>query len=329
MTDRAFVIGGTKFVGRHAVEEFLDHDYRVTIFNRGETENPFAENPRVVHREGDRTVEGELRLAAEKADPDVVVDCVAYHPNEVRAATDVFADADAYVYVSSGASYEGGHVPKREEGTPLLPCSNEQVTSDDWSTYGNRKAEGDRAVFAAAEEGVNAMAIRPPVIYGPHDYTERFDYWIDRVLNYERVLVPADAKHRHMVYVKDVASAIRTIAEEGESGENYNVGDDHLPTLDEWLELIADAAGTEVAPVFAGPRELAAGDVEPDDFALYRDYPHVLDTCKLRALGWRSTAHEEALAATVAQHRESDRTGREYGPDREQCERVLGVLDTV
>jgi len=81
---------------------------------------------------------------------------------------------------SSGVAYGRGD-PLREGETPLHECTLEQATDDSFETYGNRKAEGDRAVFAAAEDGVRAMAVRPPIVYGPHDHTERLDWWIDRV----------------------------------------------------------------------------------------------------------------------------------------------------
>ena len=327
---RALVVGGTRFVGRHAVEEFLDAGYEVTILNRGNHENPFAADDRVERVEGDRTVEGEVKRAAMEVDPDVVVDCVAYHPRDVRVATEAFADADAYVYVSSGAAYGENRIPKREDETPLHECTTEQAVDDSWETYGPRKAEGDRAVYEAAERGVNAMSVRPPVVYGPHDYTERFDYWVDRVERFDRVVVPGDGTNLwHLVYVEDVASALRTVAEEGDPGETYNVGDGHAPTLGEWVERIAEACETGIERVFAGPRELAAADLDLSDFPLYREYPHLLSTAKLRSLGWRSTDHETALAATVSDHRRSERTGRENGPDREAEERVLSILDTV
>jgi nucleoside-diphosphate-sugar epimerase len=326
-----FCIGGTRFVGRHAVAEFLDHDYEVTLFNRGNHENPFADDERVSHAEGDRTDEAELRLALERADPDVVIDTVAYFPRDVRAATDICGDVDvdAYVYVSSGAAYGAEEIPKREGATALRECTTEQATEDSTASYGPRKAEGDRAVFEAAERGVNAMSVRPPVVYGPYDYTERFDYWIDRVLNHDRVVVPGDGTSLwQKVYVGDVARALRIVAEEGEPGEAYNVGDEDAPTLGRWVELIADAAGTEVETVFAGPRELEAGGLSFEDFPGYRDPPHLLSLSELRGLGWESTPHEESLPPTVEEHRDSDRTGRDEGPDRAAEERVIGILET-
>ncbi|QLH77853.1 NAD-dependent epimerase/dehydratase family protein [Halosimplex rubrum] len=329
MTRHALFVGGTRFIGRRAVREFRDAGYDVTVFHRGEHDSPFADDEAVDHVSGDRTDDGDLADAA-ALDPDVVVDLVAYQPREVRTATRVFDDIDAYVYVSSGAAYGEEAVPKREGETELEPCSDEQATDDSGATYGARKAEGDRAVFAAADEGVNAMSVRPCVVYGPHDYTRRFDYWVQRVANHDRVLVPGDGTNLwHRVSVENVARALRVVAEDGDPGEAYNVGDWTLQTLRETVETVADALDTDVEVVTAGSRELAAGGLERSDFPLYRDPPHVLDTNKLRSLGWEPQAPSEAVAETVEATPERDADDAQEGPDREAEERVLGVLETM
>jgi nucleoside-diphosphate-sugar epimerase len=328
MTDAdVLVIGGSRFIGRHTVEALHDAGYDVTTFNRGNHDDPFGSA--VDHVEGDRREDDDLRAARDAVDPDVVVDCVAYSPRDVRVACEVFADVEGYVFVSSGAAYGAERVPKREGETALHPCSDEQAADDTWETYGNRKAEGDREVFRAAQRGVNAMSLRPPIVYGPHDYTERFDYWVDRVDGADRVLVPGDGTNlRHLVYVADVADAVVTLLDRGDPGEAYNVGDDHLPTLGEWVDRIADACGSHPEVVHADERELAAGDLTHEEFPLYRPYPHVLDTTKLRDLGWRSTPHEAAVAETVEHVRERGFEG-ERGPEREAEARVLDILETM
>ncbi|RDI71103.1 NAD-dependent epimerase/dehydratase family protein [Halopelagius longus] len=328
--DSALVVGGTRFIGRHLVSDLVENGYDVTIFNRGNHENPFEGDESVRRIEGDRKDDGALRRAKAAAEPDAVFDCVAYQPKDVVSATEIFADVDAYVYISSGAAYGAEEIPKREGVTELCPCSDDQLTDDSSESYGPRKAEGDRVVFDAATRGVNAMSVRPTIVYGPYDYTERLDYWLNRVENYDRVVVPGDGTNIwHRAYVEDVASAMRVVAEEGEAGEAYNVGDRRVLTLEETVRTIADAMGTDVEVVHAGERELAAAGLSPDDFVLYREYPHVLDTNKLAALGWDSTPIEEAMARTVEEHRRSDRDGSEHDPGRDAEESVLSILDTL
>lgn len=323
----ALVVGGTRFVGRHAVAELRDHGYDVTLFNRGESPNPFAAADGVAHVEGDRTVEDDVRAVADAVDYDVVVDVVAYHPAEVAVAVDAFADAEAYVYVSTGSVYDDPAIPVREGEAPLLPCDDEQADDDGAESYGNRKAECDRVVFEAADEGVDAMAVRPMLVYGPHDYSGRFPYWVEQVATRDRVLVPGDGGSLlHRSYVEDVASAIRVVAEEGRPGRAYNAADRELVTLSGSLERVAAALDTDVEVVTASERELAAHDLSPAAFPLYTPEPFVVDTHRLESLGWESTPLETAIERTVEDHRSQDRTDDEVGPDPDAVESFLSSV---
>lgn len=330
---RALLVGGTRFLGRHAVEAFLAAGYDVTTFTRGRHPDPFAGRDSVSHVEGDRNDESALAAARDAVEPDVVVDLVAFVPEHVEAATEIFADA--YVLVSSlGAYAEWGQVPLREGEAELHDYGPEHAVDDPSEadprpndSYGPRKAECDRAVFRAAADGVNALSVRPALVYGPHDYTERTDYWLHRLAARDRVLVPGDGDSLlHRVYAPDAARAIRLVAEEGAPGEAYNVADRRATTLDGWLALAADALDADPALVHASARELAAHGLAPDDFPLYTDEPVVASTAKLHALGWESTPLDEAYAETVAEHRDSDRTGDHWGPDREVEEAVIDAL---
>jgi nucleoside-diphosphate-sugar epimerase len=321
---RALIIGGTRFIGRHLVTELLDADYEVTLLNRGTHENPFADHPDVEQFTGDRKSGATLDEAEETVEPSIVVDCVAYYPGEVRMATRAFSDVDAYVYISSGSAYGPDRIPKREDETPLEPCSDEQAVDDSSATYGPRKAEGDRAIFEAAEAGVRAMSVRPTIVYGQYDYTGRFNYWVDRVRERERVLVPGDGTNiHHLVAVENVARAIRTVAEEGAAGEAYNVGDHEVLTLGGVVETIADALGRDVELVTAGPRELrraSDGELSPTEFPLYNPTPHILSTEKLAALGWDPLSPEAAIERAVEWDGEPE---RDPGPDPAVTQQML------
>ncbi len=356
-----FVIGGTGFIGRHTVAEFRDHGYDVTALSRGSHGFQFPDRMAVDHVIGDRTDDRTLIDLARRVDPDVVVDCAAYYPAAVRSATDIFADVDAYVYVSSGGAYSRQEIPKREGETPLHDCSSEQADDDSMHTYGPRKAECDRLTRAAAADGVAAMSVRPTMVYGPqtipgdapsHAAAEaawpteipatwaddgfpgvqtHHDYWIDRVNRYDRVIVPGDGTAIwHRAYVEDVATALRLVAETGEPGEAYNVGDRRVCTLEDVIGLIADALETSVEAVHASRRELAQADLDPNDFILYHhprtEYPHVLDTCKLTALGWDSTPPDVAMERTVAESIASGRDGSAHDPGRDAETQLLETL---
>ncbi|ERG88098.1 MAG: nucleoside-diphosphate-sugar epimerase [halophilic archaeon J07HX5] len=317
----ALVIGGTRFIGRHLVRELLAHEYSLTLFNRGRHENPFAGNDRVGQFTGDRTSDAALTEAREAVDPDIVIDCVAYHPGEVQMATRVFEDVTAYVFVSSGSAYGAEEIPKREDETPLASCTNEQAIDNGPETYGNRKAESDRAVFEAAAAGGNAMSVRPTIVYGPHDYTGRLRYWVNRIREYDRVLVPGDGTNiHHLVGVESVARAIRTVAEAGTPGEAYNVADRRVLTLQGVLKRIAAAVDRDPQLVYANPRALEQHGVDPTVFPLYNPQPHILTTEKLFELGWEPVAPDAAITEAATAGYEPDRNP---GPDRSKTAALI------
>lgn len=107
----SLVIGGTGFVGRHTVAELLEHGYNVTALSRGTHGFQFPDQLAVDHIAGDRTDDETLVDAARQVEPDIVVDCAAYYPADVRMATEIFADVDAYIYVSSGGVYSRQEIP--------------------------------------------------------------------------------------------------------------------------------------------------------------------------------------------------------------------------
>jgi nucleoside-diphosphate-sugar epimerase len=163
----ALVIGGTGFVGRHTARELTDQDYDVTTISRDRHGFRFGEEFPITRITADRTDEDALADIARRVGPDLDVDGAAFYPGEVRTATEIFADVEAYIYVSSGGVYDAHAIPKREDETPLHSFSPEQADDESMATYGPRKAECDRETAAAVDRGVTAMSVRPTMIYGP------------------------------------------------------------------------------------------------------------------------------------------------------------------
>ncbi|WP_336365432.1 NAD-dependent epimerase/dehydratase family protein [Halalkalicoccus salilacus] len=348
----ALVIGGTGFIGRHTVENLIDHGYQVTSISRSNPEFSFSNPDAITHISADRTDEARMRELASRIELDLVIDCAAFYPHDVEVAVEAFADADTYVYVSSGGVYSRQEIPKREDETPLHDCSEEQATDDTMASYGPRKAEGDRIARATDNGGITGMSVRPSVLYGPESVASQeieptesepswieglpinqtlHDYWIDRVDRYERIVVPGDGTAIwHRSYVEDVADALRVVAEQGTPGEAYNVGDRRVYTLEDIIESIADALDTTVELVYASRRELAEYDLEPADFILYHHpatgYPHIHETCKIRRLGWKSTCVKEAISRTVEERIDYLRDQPDAPPNREAEERLLAEL---
>lgn len=331
----SLVIGGTGFIGRHTVTELLEQGNTVATLARGQHENPHIGRRGLSVFEGDRKDRTTVESVANDVDPDIVIDLCGFHPQQVEVATEIFADVGAYVFVSSASAYDTDQLrlPSRE-GDPLHEYRSEHGEDDSLASYGPRKAECERVCFAAADDGMNAMVVRPVCVYGPNDHTERHDYWFHRVNTYDRILVPGDGDSTfHRVYVEDLARALLLVAEHGEPGEAYNAAERQTAWLDMTINLAAKTLDTDVDLVHTSARELSQVNLTPMDFPLYLPVPGIVASEKLAALGWTSTPLDETFPRTIEDHLESGRTGEmpsmhEFGVDRSDEEKLIKELTT-
>src|SRR5690242_8028389 len=164
---RLLVLGGTQFLGRHVAEEALRHGHALTLFNRGQTD-PDA-FPEAEHVAGDR--DGGLD-GLRGRDFDAVIDTSGYVPRVVRASAEQLRDhTRLYLFVSSISVYADFGEPIDEEA-PVGTLADESVEEVTGDTYGPLKALCEQAVQDVY--GERACIVRPGLIVGPHDPTDRF-----------------------------------------------------------------------------------------------------------------------------------------------------------
>jgi 2'-hydroxyisoflavone reductase len=211
---KLLVLGGTKFLGRAVVEAALERGHEVTTFNRGQT-NP-ALFPEVEKLHGDR--DSGLDALHGRA-WDAVIDTSGYVPRVVRESAELLVDAvQLYVFVSSISVYEDYREP-RVEGDPLEQLGEHPVDRllEDYANYGALKALCEQEVHDVF--GGRALIVRPGLIVGPHDPTDRFTYWPHRIGRGGPVLAPVPPEQPlQMVDVRDLAGWIVQMAEEQQSG---------------------------------------------------------------------------------------------------------------
>jgi 2'-hydroxyisoflavone reductase len=182
---RLLVLGGTKFLGRATVDAALVRGHNVTLFNRGET-NPDL-YPDVEKIRGDRT---EDLGALAGREWDAVLDMATFLPRVVRLSVEALRDSvDRYVYISSISVYAGHGTPEAQvEGAAVEELDDPEA--EDLEHYGALKAVCESIVEDAF--GDQSLIVRPGLIVGPHDPTDRFTYWPVRVARGGTVLAPGD-----------------------------------------------------------------------------------------------------------------------------------------
>ncbi|MEA2497863.1 MAG: hypothetical protein QOH26_268, partial [Actinomycetota bacterium] len=207
------MIGGTRFVGRHLVDALLARGHDVTLFNRGQT-NPEL-FPKAEKIKGDR--EGDLS-SLDGRSWDAVIDTCGYVPRVVGAsATALGGSVGRYVFISSVSAYSDFRHKGRREEDALAKLDDESTEEITGETYGALKALAENAVFDAV--GDRALIVRPGLIVGPHDHTDRFSYWPHRMAAGGHVLAPGDGRWPvQVIDVRDLTEWIVLASERGVAG---------------------------------------------------------------------------------------------------------------
>ena len=252
------VLGGTRFLGRHLVETALERGHRVTLFNRGRT-NPDL-FPGVEELRGGRG--GDLS-ALEGRSWDAAVDTSGYLPRDVRASAEKLADAvEHYTFVSSISVYEDFGRIGTDENAPLLTPPDPEPEEMDPELYGGLKVGCERAAEAAMPGRV--LVVRPGLIVGPYDYTDRFPYWCRRVAEGGEVLAPGDPDQQvQIIDARDLAAWMLRMAEDRRTGVYNATGPERRLTMRGMLEGIRDATGSDARFNWASEEFLLDRGVEP------------------------------------------------------------------
>jgi 2'-hydroxyisoflavone reductase len=260
---RLLILGGTGFLGPPMVEIARQRGHTVTLFNRGKT-NPGL-FPDVEKLQGDR--DGNL-TALEGRGWDAVVDTSGYVPRVVRASAELLAPSvEQYVFISSISVYSEERRPGMDERqSPLAAMPPGEEKSEDVPRhYGALKAASEKA----AEEAMpgRTTTVRPGLIVGPGDPTDRFTYWPVRMDRGGEALAPGDGSDPvQVIDVRDLAAWLVLVVEEKHLGVFNGVGPE-IPMRDLVGACVA-AASDPARPVWVPASFLAEQGVAP-----WRDMP--------------------------------------------------------
>ena len=249
-------IGGTSFLGRHIVEYALVRGHTVTIFHRGQT-NPglFPQAEEIL---GDR--EHDLQKL-EGRQWDAVIDTCGYVPRIVRASAELLANAaEHYTFIASINVYGDYKEKGIDEQYPLATLEDETVEEVTGETYGPLKALCEREVERAFPG--RALLIRPGLIVGPWDPTNRFTYWPYRLAQGGETLAP-DHKDLPLQWidVRDLAEWIVRMVENRSTGAFTATGPEQPVSLQDVLARCQAALASDAHLVWVAEDFLEAHNV--------------------------------------------------------------------
>lgn len=229
---RLLIIGGTVFVGRHLVEQALRRGHSITIFNRGRS-NPDL-FPEAEHVFGDRA--SDLSALGGRT-WDAVIDTCGYHPRDVRYTATALKDKiNCYLFVSSLSVYADDAPAGVTEDAPVATLTEDVDTMvASAENYGPLKALCEQAVLDALPNC--ALVVRPGLIVGPYDRSDRFTYWPVRIQEGGEVLAPGDPEAPvQFIDAGDLAAWMLDCTEQGIGGVFNATGPANTLTMGEVLD---------------------------------------------------------------------------------------------
>ncbi|MDE2877258.1 MAG: twin-arginine translocation signal domain-containing protein [Gemmatimonadota bacterium] len=256
---RLLILGGTRFIGPHQVKYALDRGHEVSIFTRGQTEPPFFHDyfARVEHLIGDR--DNDLS-ALEGREWDAVIDNSASIPRWVSMTTELLHDhVDRYLFVSSISAYADFASVGIDETYPVGQLSAPDVET--MQEYGPMKARCE--AINTEVFGENAINVRPGLIVGPGDNTDRWTYWPVRVARGGEVLAPnSPADPVQNIDARDLSEWIVRLVETPGGGGTYNATSE-VQQFGTMLEQIRDGVGSDATFTWVSTEFMAEHGVLP------------------------------------------------------------------
>ncbi len=257
---KILILGGTAFTGPHLIKYAMDRGHSISIFNRGKTKPTvhIAMFDKVEQLIGDRNDNLE---ALKGRQWDAVIDNYAVYPRWVRQTTDILkGNVDTYLFTSTLSVHESFSKRGLNENDPV--GTTDDPTIEDMSAYGPLKALSEqvaRDVF-----GNQAIIVRPHLIVGPGDTTDRWTYWPVRIEKGGEVLAPGDY-NRPVQYIdaRDLSEFMIHLIENKTSGTYSAVGPLAELSMAEMLYGIRAVVSNNISFTWVDQQFLEKNEIKP------------------------------------------------------------------
>jgi len=276
------VIGGTVFLGRHLVSLALAAGHQVTTLNRGTFD--LVEQVNVEKLRADR--ENDLSLLSGRTF-DAVVDTCGYHPETVYKSLKVLAGSvGTYVFISTASVYGDFSAIGISEDHPLT-----YTRPGEQGNYGSLKADCEKVVTEWLPE--RSLIIRPGLLAGPYDPTDRFTYWPARFARGGKILVP-DRQDRlvQFIDVRDLAAWLITLAEAQARGIYIATGPQGRVSMGDFLDACEQTVRKDSEMVRVEDAVLEKAGVAP-----WTELPLWIPASKSSLAGAMRLSRSKAVAA--------------------------------
>jgi 2'-hydroxyisoflavone reductase len=257
---RMLILGGTGFIGPHMVRYAHARGHRISIFTRGNRHPDLPDG--VEWLVGDRNDD---LTALEGREWDVVMDNHTTFPKWIRDTGSLLQDAaDRYFMISTISVYADQTEAWADETDGLAEYTGEDPYAEEGVTgqnYGPLKALSERETETWFPG--RATIVRPGLIVGPGDPTDRWTYWPVRVQAGGDVLAPPRPDPVQFIDARDLTHWVVRLAEERVTGVFNATGPESPMDVGGMLDGIRAVTGGAVRIHHADADFLAEHEVRP------------------------------------------------------------------
>jgi len=230
--------------------ELLQNGHRVTLFNRGKTQDQLPADVERLH--GDRSDPASLAEALSRRSFDVVIDMALYNGEDAQTITGLLEDrVGQYIFLSTGQVYlvhQAVIRPFAEEASeqPLMSAPFLNTRDYDEWLYGMEKSQAEEILMGAWQaRGFPVTILRLHMVNSERDHFHRIYNYLLRLQDGGPILLPLGnhLRLRH-IYAADVVRAILRVIDTGlGKGRVYNLSQDETISIEDFLASLARIAG--------------------------------------------------------------------------------------
>ena len=289
---RLLILGGTVFLGRALTDSALARGHEVAHLHRGRSG---PDDPRVTTLHADRADAAAFATAIGTRSWDAVVDTSGYLPQVVRRSSDPLRERIArYLFVSSISVYASFERAGLDEDAPVAPPPDPPPETLRMELYGALKAACEAVVREAF--GERATIVRPGLIAGPHDPTDRFTYWPMRIARGGEVVAPGrPARPVQFIDVRDVADFAVGLLERDAAGTFNATGPREPIAMRALLEACLRVASSGARLRWVAEEKLLEAQVAP-----WKDLPLWIPESDAAMRGMMQVSIARALAGGLS-----------------------------
>ncbi len=299
---KILILGGNRFMGRLLIEELMARgDTNITLFNRGKTNTHLFPTLRKIH--GDRNTNDIQKLGKESWD--IVLDFSCYQPDSLKnLLATLKGKTKRFIFISTVSVYTETEEVNKTEESPIYQCTTDQWKEEaiTWENYGPKKAACEQLLNDA--DWLESTLLRPSIVYGQYDYTDRLYYWLYRVKTQDQFIVPDHGEElSNLTFCNDFIRILLRSIDEVLPNRIYNCTTHEANSLMDKIGTMAKVM--EQSPsLFFLPKEKILAEESLKGIQIWRQNDCLTFSPSLleKDLNFEFTSFEESIKSTIDFH---------------------------